>query len=378
MELSVYERKALRPQTGWQDEKVRPIDLSNSSVSDPFWGKALKQIVFPCSAGVIYDELHNFRVLARCGKYTCDYCSELRKRVVQAEIQHLREVHKGIALFTVLTFYHGEGRVWNGRTGNLLSDDSVKAYVRRFCSEAAKITGTRAYFKGWEPHKDGSPHVNIMWFGVKRNFTSCNILDKRTGKYDIRKACLMCEACQLRSIWEDISGAPRSTHVRVTGKAASYVTKYISKWKDDGFYDRFRRYGFSQACKRSPNIVPVYQYISNWLKNNKLWKFGYPDKNLTKGYDYWTPFNVFTGKDTEYMGVKNLNVDGYTRHREVCSEVHDSLCDPVPYWSPTRVRAWGGLDSVWDWFGGMFGKDTELMVTNKIKNNFEKYREVLV
>ena len=386
MELSEFERSWLSPASGFEKELVRPIDLRQPTPSNPFWAKSEIQSVFPCSVGVIYDPLHKHRVLARCGKWTCEYCGDLRKGAIMSEIQALRERHKGLPVFSVLTFRTLKSGLVKAKGKGYLSDASVKAIVRRFCGEAGKILGTQAYFKGWEPHKSGAPHCNIMWFGARRDFTTCNILNKRDGKYDMRLQCRHCDACRLREIWKSITGAPRSTHVIAKGKAGGYVTKYITKFGNefDGFWERFRRYSFSRACKRSPDIVPVYRYIGNWLRNSRLWKFGLPEKGLEPQIDYLTDYYAFTRNETEFLKVKSSAWEGWRKRRVICAapqthtHTQHTICLPVPYWSPSRILAWGGVDEVWNWFGRRFGEDTKELCIMNIKKVMNQYKEVLL
>ena len=381
MEQTPFDRRTLQPQTGFNKHVVRDIDIWRGGTKNPFWGKSPKQVMFPCAKGVVYDKLHNYRTLARCGKWTCEYCGDVKKRSLQSEIGVLRERHRGLPVFSVLTFVGNDRGDCLGKSGIRLSDDSVKAIVRRFCVDAGKILGTKAWVKLPEPHKDGRPHWNIMWFGVRKDFTSCPILGKN-GKYDMRLQCRVCDACKLRDLWRSLSGAERSTHVIATGSTASYVTKYITKTTTDefaGFFDRFRRYSFSRSCKRSPAIVPVYRFIANWLKSSGLWRYGVNDaKWKIPQKDYFTDYWVFTRNETKFEPYVNNDWRGFTRHREICSAPHESLCDVTPYWSPTRVRAWGGIDEVWSWFSDTFGYDTMLRVVNNIKYTFNKYKEILV
>ena len=382
MELTEFDRRTLRPQKGFNKHVTRPIDIYHGGAENPFWGKSSNQTVFPCAKGVVYDKLHSYRTLARCGKWTCEYCGDVKKRAVQSEIQLLRERHRGLPVFTVLTFRTLKSGLVRAKGKGYLSDASVKAIVRRWCARVAKeLDMPKAYFKGFEPFKSGAPHVNIMWFGVRRSFTSCPILDRRSGKYDMRLTCQHCDACRMREIWTELTGAERSTHVVATGNTASYVTKYITKTvmdEFDGFFERFRRYSFSRACKRSPNLVPVYRYIGMWLRHSGLWKFGYPEKGLEAQKDYLTDYYVFTRNETKFSKYVNLEVGGFARGRAICSSPHDTLCDIVPYWSPSRIRAWGGVEETWESFSRMFGVDTMQMVINKIKYIFNKYKGVLL
>lgn len=377
MQFSEFDRRTLIPQHGFVKERVRPVDIWVPRPDNPFWGKSVKQPVFPCAEGVVYDRLHSFRILARCGKWICEYCGDVKTRALQSEIQVLRERHGGLPVFTVLTFKTSKSGRVKAKGKGYLSDESVKAVIRRWCSLASKITGTKAYFKGFEPFKSGAPHCNIMWFGVRKDFTSCPIKDRKTKKYDMRLQCGVCDACELRGLWTSITGAERSTHVVATGNTASYVTKYLTKThmeEFDGFFDRFRRYSFSRSCKRSPSILPVYRYIGNWLRSSELWQFGVKKhKADRRGEDYLTDYFVFTGNETEYERFKPEKWSGYMHERSICSEKHEMLCDPVPYWSPTRIRAWGGAEEVWDWVARKWGEDTRQMLIQKIKTVFRRY-----
>ena len=386
MELSEFERSWLSPASGFRKELVREFDLRQPTPSNPFWAKSEIQSVFPCSEGVVWDKLHGYRVLARCGKWTCDYCGDLRKGAIKSEIQALRERHQGLSVFSVLTFRTLKSGLVKAKGKGYLSDASVKAVVRRFVGEAGKILGTRACFKGWEPHKSGAPHLNILWFGVRRDFTTCNILNKRDGKYDMRLQCRHCDACKLREIWRSITGAPRSTHVIVKGKAGGYVTKYITKFGNEfnGFWERFRRYSFSRACKRSPDIVPVYRYIGNWLRHSGLWKHGLQKPGLEKNVDYLTDYYLFTQNETEYKKVAEQVWQGYRHARKICAapqthtHTQHTICLPVPYWSPSRIHAWGGVDKVWEWFGRAYGEDTKELCIMNIKNAVEYYKGAIL
>lgn len=371
MKLSEWERDHLSPKEGWSDLRVRPIDLQGAKVSNPWWLDAGEQLIYPCINGVSTSRLHGARPLGRCRKWTCRHCGEANKKRLLGEIGFCRSVHRGLAVFSVLTFWHKNGIVKNPRTGRVLSPDTQMAYIRKWYTKASKILRTNARCSIPEPHKDGSLHMNVIWFGVPRSFWSCNITNKM-GQRDMRLQCGECFACGLRTEWTTISGASRSTHEVTSGDTARYVGKYLTKdWMQNWYSETGKkRYSFSQSVKRLHSMVPVYRYIGQTLRDVGEWHWGAKKHGSDiRGTDYLSYEDVFLQDRSEYNRVSIDVPDGKWLPRESCSEKHHGLCDQVPYWSPTKQRAWDYKH--WDWFADAYGEDTRQMIQDKIYNAWE-------
>ena len=248
--------------------------------------------------------------------------------------------------------------------------DTQNAYIRKWYKAVEDIVG-KARCSIPEPHRDGSQHMNVIWFGVKKGFTSCNILN-RMNQRDMRLQCGSCNACAMREAWTRISGAERSTHEITTGDTARYVGKYLTKSWMEKWYELVnrRRYSFSQAVKRAPSVVPVYRYIGQTIRDAGLWSWGVKkDIEDVRGKDYLTDEDIFLD-DTSVFSVGNRGLDdGIWLERSGCSERHRGLCDIVPYWSPTKQKAW--MDKHWEWFANAYGEDTRDMIQDKIYDAWE-------
>lgn len=372
-QLSGWEREHLAPAEGFSHFRVRPIDLKGSGGSNPWWLVNDEQLLYPCFEGVSISKMHGVRPIGRCGKWTCRNCGELKKRKLAAEIGFCRSVHRGIAVFSVLTFWHKNGVVRNAKTGRVLSDATQMAYIRKWYGAASEVLGTDARCSVPEWHKDGSLHMNVIWFGVRRDFESCDITNK-WGHRDMRLQCNRCHACQLRKSWLEISGAERSTHERTVGDTARYVGKYLTKsvthqthYTGEG---RRKRYSFSHSVKRMPSIVPVYRYIGQTIRDADTWLWGKrTGKSDERWADYITDEGLFLQDESKYSPISDAPVDGMWLERAACSESHHGLCDRVPYWSPTKQRAWDYKH--WDWFGRAYGEDTKQYLQDKIMTAWE-------
>lgn len=351
MQFSDFDWMVLQPEDGFINEKVRPIDRRLPKVN-PFWQFSTQQLVYPCGTGAVVDDYHSWRLIGRCGSWRCNACGPLNKSIFLSKCQWVRERHDGLVIFSVLTFRSKDGEVI-GRSGRPLSLASQKVQVRRWISLAGELLGTKAYCKVPEPHKSGVAHWNIIWFGGRRDFTSCPIINSKR-KADMRLACNVCIACNLRSIWTKLSGAERSTHTHA-GEVARYVSKYLTKDWANSFYAKNKRFFFSRACKTPPRIVPAY----HWVYREALKR----DNGILD-----TPFEYIFGEETKYNvdGADRQYFEGCRLERTSCSEKHRGLCDKVPMWSDSQIAAYGGIDKVWEDFGRVFGKDTEFMVRDKI------------
>ena len=190
----------------------------------------------------------------------------------------------------------------------------------------------------------------------------------------MRKQCLRCHACKLREIWTRISGAPRSTHEHAGGTVAGYVAKYLTKdsigqsYKPESSVKK--RYSFSRSVKRPPSIVPVYRWIGQTIRDHDLWIWGKKNHEADRRWtDYLTDEGLFLRDESRYNRIGIVNPDGKWVDRSICSREHRGLCDRVPYFSPTKCRAWGGRH--WEWFARRFGDDTLQMIQKKINDGFE-------
>ena len=332
------------PKHGFQKEVYRPIDSLRKN-PNPFVYKHSEKVVYPCSPGVSVDGVHGAgRVIPQCGKWECDYCGPMKKSMLKREINDVRQRHGLNWLFSVLTFSSNRGRVRNAVTGNALAVSTQKQYYRKWIAEAKKVLGTAAYVMVPEWQRNGAIHFNICWFGVKDGFTDC------VGKnnLDLRRVCRRCKSCALRALWERISGAPRSTHGHVRGNVGGYVTKYITKALNHAPGEATtRRYSFSQACRRSLQIMPVYQYLYRRLSEGGKWHLNRKKrKNDVKWRDYVTPSGAFFLTDSRFK-IDAASVHGRRVPSPVCGKKHNMLCDTMSYMSPSRIRAWGDRDIVW-------------------------------
>lgn len=369
---SEWDRRTLAPADGFQQERVREIDKRGVRLSNPFWLTPAQQLIYPCIEGVSVSKMHGARPIGRCGKWSCRNCGEVKKKSLISEIQHCRQEHRGIAVFSVLTWRSQDGRAI-GKSGRPISHDTQLEVITRWYKAASEILGTTARCSIPEWHKSGVMHMNVVWFGVGRDFASCPIRNKR-HQYDMRLQCGMCHGCRLRQAWTALSGAPRSTHEHAGGTVAGYVAKYLTKdtigqvYKPDDI--NMKRYSFSRSVKRPPSIVPVYRWIGQTLRDNGLWIWGRKQHEADKRWqDYITDEGLFLQDESTYQGVSVDNRDGKWLERASCSGAHRGLCDRVPYWSPTKQDAWGGKH--WEWFAKLFGDDTVHMLKLKINNAFE-------
>ena len=341
------------PKSGFQKEVYRPIDSARKN-PNPFLYKHGEKVVYPCSPGVTADNKHGTRVIPQCGSWECEYCGPQKVSMLKKEITNVRQRHKDRWVFTVLTFSSRWGKARNYRTGNYLTPATQKQYYRKFVVEARKIIGTDAYCMVPEWQKNGCIHFNIVWFGV-RDFTDC------VGKsnLDLRRVCRRCKSCQLRAVWKAICGAPRSTHGFIRGNVGGYATKYVTKsmkYRPDG--DNTRRYSFSQACKRSLQIVPVYQYLYRQARTRGKWHLGVKGgESDEQWYDYITPSNAYLMTDPKFH-PRDAHPFGERVENHICGSGHDMLCDTMVYMSPTRLRAWGSDDALWREVERVYGKYT--------------------
>ena len=181
--------------------------------------------------------------------------------------------------------------------------------------------------------------------------------------------CYACDACQMRIAWESISGAPRSTHEITKGDTARYVAKYLTKDVVSQRYTskKMHRYSFSRSVRRSPSIVPVYRYIGQTLRDASMWRWGQRNGiDDVRRKDYFTDEDIFLDDYSSFVGGPRGLDDGYWRNKSSCSDRHHGLCDRVPYWSPTKQRAWDYKH--WDWFAKAYGVDTHDMLWDKIEH----------
>ena len=341
------------PKAGFQKEVYRPIDSARKN-PNPFLYKHSEKLVYPCSPGMTTDILHGDRVIPQCGRWECDFCGQMKKSMLRKEITKVRRRHGARWVFTVLTFSSRYGKARNYRTGNRLAYSTQKQYYRKFVQEARQILGTDAYCMIPEWQKNGVIHFNIVWFGVS-GFSDC----VGRNDLDLRKTCGICKSCQLRAVWRQISGAPRSTHGYIRGDVGTYATKYVTKsLKHRPKGDNTRRYSFSQACKRSLQIVPVYQYLHLTARTAGKWHLGRKEKDTDKKWeDYITPSGAYHNYESQFRKRKT-HPHGERVENNICGSKHDMLCDTMVYMSPTRLRAWGSDNAMWDEVERAYGKHT--------------------
>ena len=353
MELSDWDYQTLRPADGFVNERVRPVDLKLPKVRNPFTSFSHKQVVFKCGTGLVSDGSHGHRIIARCGLWSCRDCAELNRSVFLAKVAWVRQKHDGLCLFTVLTFRSKNGQAL-GKGSKPIALSTQKRIVRDFVRDAGKLLSTTALVKSPETHRSGVLHWNIVWFGARRDFSSCNLINSR-GTYDMRLQCGLCLGCSLRRLWERLSGAERSTHEQVRGNIAGYVSKYMTKdWGKSDVYDGTKRFSFSRACRTPPSVIPAYQWI---IKRLKL--------PVTEMYKEW--FRDDDGVRYVFDGADRQLFEGFRIERDTCSTAHSGACDKVPYFSPTQVRAYGGSEKTWDSVDKAFGEGTSGIVRAKLR-----------
>lgn len=86
-----FDKRTLRAdRAGFIADRVRPMDLRLGNPRLPYWLKERRQIVMPCSRGVVEDRQHGQRVLARCGKWSCKWCGDAKRNELIAEIAAVR------------------------------------------------------------------------------------------------------------------------------------------------------------------------------------------------------------------------------------------------------------------------------------------------
>ena len=360
IEFTEFDRKTLRPAEGWLDQRVRPIDLKPLRIRNPLRHYNKELTIWPCAPGAVWDLAHGHRVIPKCNKWECKHCGEHRKAGLLAEIETVRQRHQGRMVFTVLTFSHDNRRVRNYRTNATLSETSQRQYYRRFTVRARRLLETNAYVMIPEWTKAGVIHFNILWMGVRRSYRDCESINRRTRNMDIRNACGKCTGCKLRTIWRQITGAPRSTHSIVRGNAAGYVAKYTTKetMQQTNRKDRTkraRRYSFSQGCKRDPNIMPVYRAESMRRMDNGSWEFGKKESpDDIPGRDYLTPMMFWLGAQSKFQAGGAPPEEGDTIERTMCE--HEE-CRPTIYASRSRVKAWGGMAKIWECIMILYGAE---------------------
>ena len=399
MDITQHERKILRPQRGFQDFRLREIDF-DYSVDNPFTQKLAQKVVFPCADGIVRDVKHGVRLLKRCNKWECDYCGEMKRNWLLHEMAYVRGRHRGRFIASVLTLWGKNGLPINKRTGRYISYDSLRTYFKRFVKEASNVLETKAFVEIPEWQKSGVIHFNLIWFGVKRSYIDCQELWKiRPKDFDVRFQCGSCDSCSLRRIWERVTSAPRSTHSAGGGTVFSYATKYVtkssrslvnryngctcgsrgdektkSKWcdvcvwemsKDTGVGRRMRRYNFSRACKRPPRVIPIYQYLWNYI--NEYLQFDDEVK---------TPAWMFLDNHTRFEKYSHDNWEGYKTDNIDCSEEHNFLCDPTPYFSASQRRAYGKPHIHWEWLEKRYGRATVAKIKGKIRKGFRAWQRL--
>lgn len=367
--MSLYALKS-----GFQKEIYRPMD-SRRENPNPFVYKHTTKIAYPCSPGVTTDHRHGSRVIPQCGSWECEWCGPGKVMRLKQEIQELRLRHGGIPVFTVLTFSSRYGKARNYRTRNYLKIETQKQYYRKFVVEARKVLGTDAYVMIPEWQANGCIHFNIMWFGVdKESFSDC----VGAKDLDLRRICHRCTGCHLRRIWRRISGATRSTHGVVRRHAGAYATKYITKsvrHKPDD--NTTRRYSFSRACRRGYQIVPVYQYLYRRARTRGKWHLGVKDGESDEQFsDYLTPSNAYLGTDPKFH-PRDGNPLSERHDNHICGNEHDQLCDTMVYMSPTRMRAWGGEQAMWDAVERDYGYDTVRLLRRRLATALWRSRQFL-
>ena len=324
--------------------------------------------MFPCTPGEVVDSQHGSRVIARCNRWQCENCGPSKRNALIAEIASVREHHGGMCVYSVLTFRHIDGRAV-GRAGTPLARTSIQQLVRRWYGIARSVLGTEARCTVVEFGKRGrNLHFNVVWFGVRRDYFDCTGR-KSNGRVDARLWCGACSGCRLRKAWTSVSGAERSTHEVTHGNVASYVAKYLMKELDGSRPEGWKRFSWSRSAKRPPVMVPAYRYITNRLKDTGNWIWGErQDKNDVEGRDYLAASRVWHGSVPTWRGSHGSEgpAEGLHKVRRLCSGAHSAGCDTVPYWSKSRIRAWGGVDAVWRWIGDRFGGDTLQMLHERI------------
>ena len=367
-----WDRRSLSPALDFDERRVRDIDIRGTRYSNPFWLVPDEQLIYPCIEGVSVSKMHGARPIGRCGKWECKYCGEMLKARLIGELMHLRQEHDGLAVFTVLTWYN-DGESALGKSKRPISVETQLKHAARWRKEVKPLLGTDAYVQIPEWHKNGVMHLNLCWFGVRREFSSCNLINSR-GSVDMRLECRYCTACRMRDVWRAISGATRSTHTAMVGGVASYVTKYLTKESIGQSYKpktlTMKRYSMSRSCKRTPSVVPVYRWIGQTIRDSGNWIWGEKTHEADKRFqDYLTDEGLFLQDESNYQGFSIKAPDGKWLERSSCSEAHRGLCDRVPYWSPTKQNAWDGRH--WQWFARQFGDDTLEMIQGKIVSAWE-------
>lgn len=345
------------------------MDAKPLRIKNPWWQKSQQQVLLPCQSGVVVDTHHGKRVLARCEKWTCQYCGPLKKKALTAEIGAVRENHDGLCVMSVLTFYHQDGTIINPRSGKRIAEASAKVYVRRWYALAKRILGTSARVTVPEFGKTGKNlHFNVIWFGVKRTYWDCG---GRTqfGKVDARLWCGRCPGCQLRNLWTAVSGAVRSTHEVTRGNAAAYVAKYLMKELHET-RKGWKRFSWSRSAKRPPAVMPVYRYICQRLREGGMWFWGRRNSKAdVEGRDYLCDSRVWWNDRPKYQVTDATGIpDGIVCKRDLCTNKHGGACDSVPYFSRSRIKAWGGVEATWRYVSKVWGEETSLMVESKIKS----------
>lgn len=367
MQWSGWDNRSLTPERDFRNEVVREIDIRKPRVSNPFFTKPAVQTLYPCAEGAVFDGYHGARPIARCGRWTCKWCGPMKKRALCAEIGVVREQHRGLCIFSILTFVGSkEGRA-TGRSGRAISIETQKQYVRKWYGLASAVLRTKARVSIPEWHKSGIMHMNVLWFGVPRDYWDCGGRN-RWGKFDTRLTCRKCDGCELRRLWECISGAPRSTHEQTFGRTSGYAAKYLMKDLHQ-YREGTKRFSWSRAAKRPPAIMPAYLYLCQELWNAGKWHLGRKKGDHdVEGKDYIAPSRMWWGEVPKFVGGKRAEdaADGMRRSRELCSSVHGGACDSVPYFSRSREQAWGGADAAWAYIARTWGADTVEMLRRKL------------
>lgn len=393
MEITQHERKLLRPQRGFQDFRLRKIDWDNS-VDNPFTQKSANRVIYPCASGIVKDVKHGIRALVSCNRWECDYCGEKKRNWLLHEMAYVRGRHRGRFVASVLTLWGRNGIPFNKRTGKDIAYGSLRTYFKRFVKEASNVLETEAFVEIPEWQKSGVIHFNLIWFGVRRDYTDCQELWRiRPKDFDVRIQCGKCHSCSLRKIWERVTSAPRSTHSVGGGTVFGYATKYVTKssrslvnryngcscgsrgdetrkdvwcdvcvWemsRETGVSRRMRRYNFSRACKRPPKVIPIYQYLWNYI--NEYMGF---DKEVK------TPALLFLDNIAKYEGYSHDNWEGYETENIDCSEKHNFMCDPTPYYSRSQRDAYSKPHIHWEWLEKRYGRATVAKVKAKIRKAF--------
>ena len=347
---------------GFQKEIYRPIDTARKN-PNPFVYKHGEKLVYPCSPGVSSEQVHGSRIIPQCGSWDCNYCGPQKKAMLKKEINDVRQRHGGRWLFSVLTFSSGRGGVRNYDTGRYLKESTQKAYYRKWIRDAKKVIGTDAYVMIPEWQRNGAIHFNIVWFGENDTFTDC----VGKNKLDLRRVCGRCKSCALRALWRGISGAPRSTHGYVRGNVGGYATKYVTKALNQAPEgNTTRRYAFSRACKRSVQIIPVYQYLYRRLLEGGKWHLNTKKSKLSEKWrDYVTPAGAFFFTDSKFSVGKDSPF-GRRVPNVFCGAKHDMLCETMAYMSPARLKAWGNPDAAWAEVTRKHGHETTRVLRKRL------------